>query len=292
MKLLVFGETGQVARELKRAAAERRIEGTFLSRAQADFDNPPELEDVLESVDADIVIIAAAYTAVDKAEDDKAAAFRINAEAPGAIAAACAARGLPLIHLSTDFVFDGAADRPYVEVDRPNPLSVYGASKLAGEKAVLDSGARAVILRTSWVFAGHGHNFVRTMLRLGETRPALDIVADQIGGPTPARDIAETLLTVAAALQEGAKGGVYHYQGGPPASWADFARAIFDAAGMATVVNDIPTGAYPAPAQRPAYSVMNCAKIMTDFGVPAPDWRKGAVEAVRDLLMQGEGVDQ
>lgn len=290
MRLLVFGETGQVARELARATRERRIEAKFLPRGEADFEKPESLPDIINSSDVDIVVNAAAYTAVDKAENDRMAAFRVNAEAPAVIAAACTARNLPLIHLSTDFVFDGTKDRPYTEDDRPNPLSVYGASKLAGEEAAQDSGVRAVILRTSWVFAGHGRNFLRTILRLGAAQSEINVVSDQIGGPTPARSIADAILVIAASLNEGGQGGLYHFQGAPPASWADFAREIFRASGLATVVNDIPTSAYPTPARRPACSVLNCARIAAEFNVAQPDWRKGVVDAVRNLSESDGGV--
>ncbi len=291
MKLLVFGENGQVAREIANAASIKEIDANFLSRAKADFNDPACVAGIIAASDADVIVNAVAYTAVDKAERDVETAFRVNAETPGMIVAACAKRDLPLVHISTDFVFDGEARHPYTEKCSPNPLSVYGASKLAGEKAVLGSSARVMILRTSWVFSAHGNNFVRTMLRLGAIRPELNVVADQIGGPTSARAIAGAILITAAQMKDGAKGGLYHFQSAPQTSWAGFARAIFDAAGMETIVNDIPASDYPTPAKRPAYSVLDCAKIYADFGISVPDWREDLADVVQALSTESDMPD-
>ncbi len=222
----------------------------------------------------DVVINAAAYTAVDKAEAEQDAAARVNAHAPGEMARAAKTVNAHFIHLSSDYVFDGQSETPYTETDAANPLNVYGQTKLAGEQGVLSANPQAIIIRTSWVFSEFGDNFVKTMLRLGAERNNLSIVADQIGGPTPARDIAKTLLAIAAKKHRGAPGdGLYHYQGAPTVSWAEFAGKIFDYAELSVAVAPIPTAQYPTPATRPLNTHLNCGKIERDFGVAMPDWR-------------------
>ncbi len=277
--LLIFGQTGQVAQELARRAPEAR----FLGRDQADLTRPDICAAVIRDLRPDCVINAAAYTAVDKAESDADTARLVNAESPGAMAQACADLCIPFLHVSTDYVFDGSGDLPWQPDDAKGPLGVYGATKLAGEDAVRAAGGQAAILRTSWVFSAHGNNFVKTMLRLGAERDRLTIVADQIGGPTPAGAIADALLRMAAAMQAGAKGGTYHFSGAPDVSWADFAREIFAQADLTPEVADIPTSAYPTPALRPHNSRMNCDSLMADFGIPRPDWRAGLAEVLAEL---------
>ena len=208
----------------------------------------------------------------------------INGEAPGAMAAACAGLGIPFVHISTDYVFAGNGTDPWAPGDATAPLGAYGRTKLAGERAVMAAGGASAILRTSWVFSAHGANFLKTMLRLGESRDRLTIVADQIGGPTPARAIAEACLTIADRLvAEPGKAGIYHFSGAPDASWADFAREIFACAGIACAVEDIPTTAYPTPAARPLNSRMDCSATEAAFGIPRPDWRAATADAVRAL---------
>lgn len=271
MKLLVFGATGQVSRELHRLAPA----ATFLSRAAADLADPAACAAVVAGADADVVINAAAWTAVDQAEACEAAATVVNGAAPAAMAQAAAARGIPFLHISTDYVFDGSGSRPWRPDDAPAPLGAYGRAKLAGEAGVQAAGGRFAILRTSWIFSAHGTNFVKTMLRLGRTRDSLAVVADQIGGPTAAGDIAAALLTMARAFQAGsAPSGVYHLAGAPDVSWADFAREIFAQAGCAVTVSDIPAAAYPTPARRPANSRLDCASTAATFGIRRPDWRQ------------------
>ena len=280
MKLLVFGKTGQVARELILQGSAHEI--TALGRDQADLSDPAACAAIVAQSDADAVINAAAYTAVDKAEEEEALATIINGNTPGAMARACAAKGVPFLHVSTDYVFDGTGETPWSPSDPVAPQNAYGRSKLAGEEAVRAAGGPYLILRTSWVFSAHGANFVKTMLRLSETRDHLTVVADQIGGPTAARDIARALLAIAPQL--GArKGGTYHFAGQPPVSWADFAREIFAKSGRKTRVTDIPTSDYPTPAKRPLNSRMGCADLTTDFGVAIPDWRASLDEVLRDL---------
>jgi len=287
MRILIFGENGQVARCLiEEAPAHEGVghEAAAMGRGAADLESPGAATAAVEGFAPDAVINAAAYTAVDKAEDDKAAAHRLNAAATGEIAAAANAAGAVFIHLSTDYVFDGTADAPYREDDAVNPLNVYGATKQAGEDAALDAHPDSVVIRTSWVFSEHGGNFVKTMLRLGEARDALTIVDDQIGGPTYARDIARAALTIAAKKHRGAPGnGLYHFQGAPAVSWAGFAEKIFEVAGLACAVAPIPTTDYPTPAQRPLRTVLDCARIERDFGVAQPDWRLGLRQTLTAL---------
>ncbi|SIT14331.1 dTDP-4-dehydrorhamnose reductase [Roseivivax lentus] len=277
--ILVFGQSGQVARELARAGGV-----TCLGRDACDAGDPGAIRAAIESHEPRAVINAAAYTAVDRAESEEDAAFALNAIGPGAMADACAASGIPLVHISTDYVFDGSGKTPWQPSDAVAPINAYGRSKLAGEEAVCAAGGTHAILRTSWVVSAHGANFVKTMLRLGAERDALNIVADQIGGPTPARDIAAACLSIAEQLiADPAKSGTYHFAGQPPVSWAEFARAIFDRAGLRCSVTDIPSRDYPTPAARPLNSRLDCAETETIFGLPAPDWRAGLDDILKEL---------
>lgn len=279
MKLLVFGRTGQVARELRRQA-----EVTALGRDEADLSDPEACARALRQSGADAVINAAAYTAVDRAEDEEALAQKINGEAPAAMAQAAAEAGLPFLHTSTDYVFDGSGRTPWTPSDTPAPQGAYGRSKLAGEQGVLAAGGQCAILRTSWVFSPFGGNFVKTMLRVGAERGAVSVVDDQIGGPTAAGDIAAALLGMARQMQRGnAACGLYHFSGAPDVSWAGFARAIFDMAGKDVAVIPIPSSDYPLPAPRPANSRLDCATLARDFGINRPDWRQGLRATLREL---------
>lgn len=281
MKVLVFGQTGQVAREIALAA---RSEGIILEthgRGTADFSMPDACAALVTRTDADAVINAVAYTAVDRAEQEEQTALCVNATTPGAIARACAARGLPLVHLSTDYVFDGAGSTAFAPDHPTAPLGAYGRTKLAGEQAVRAADGVHAIFRTSWVVSAHGSNFVKTMLRLGAEREALSIVGDQIGGPTPAADIARACLSAARQLCAApAKSGTYHLSGGPDVSWAEFARAIFAQAGVTCAVTDIPATDYPTPAARPLNSRLDNTATGQVFGLARPDWRAG----LRDIL--------
>ncbi|WP_187431729.1 dTDP-4-dehydrorhamnose reductase (plasmid) [Roseobacter fucihabitans] len=279
MNVLVFGQTGQVATELA------LFDGvTCLGRADADLTDPGACEAVIAATDADAVINAAAYTAVDKAEENRDTAMIVNAMAPTAMAAAAAARGIPFVHISTDYVFDGSGSAPWQPDAPTGPLGVYGASKLGGEKGVAAAGGTYAILRTAWVFSAHGNNFVRTMRRLGAERDALTIVGDQIGGPTPARDIAAACMKIARALHaDPSKSGTYHFSGAPDVSWADFAREIFAQSDLSVDVTDITTDQYPTPAKRPANSRLNCTTTTSAFGIERPDWRAGLAQVLADL---------
>ncbi|AUH65682.1 dTDP-4-dehydrorhamnose reductase [Paracoccus zhejiangensis] len=278
--LLVFGRSGQVARELQRRAPE----AMFLGREAVDLTDPAACAAVIAQSDCGAVINAAAYTAVDRAETDAETARLVNAEAPAAMARAAAAKGVPFLHVSTDYVFDGSGETARDETAPTAPLGAYGATKRAGEEAIAAAGGQWAVMRTSWVFSAHGANFVKTMLRLGAERDRLTIVADQIGGPTPAGDIATALLAMAGQMvADPQKGGLYHFAGAPDTSWADFARAIFRLSGLTTKVVDIPSSDYPTPARRPLNSRLDCHRITTDFGVARPDWQAGLAQVLAEL---------
>jgi dTDP-4-dehydrorhamnose reductase len=278
MRLLVFGKTGQVARELQRIAG-----AIYLGREEADLMHPAACAAAITASSADAVINAAAWTAVDKAETEEAAATVVNGEAPTAMAQAAAAKGIPFLHISTDYVFDGTGEQPFKPDHPTGPLGAYGRSKLAGELGVRAAQGPHLILRTSWVVSAHGANFVKTMLRLGKERESLNVVADQIGGPTPAVAIAQALITAAQAMIDGAPGGTHHFAGQPDTSWADFARAIMAEANLLCQINDIPTSEYPTPARRPLNSRLDCSAFTAAFGIPRPDWRDGLNAIVKEL---------
>lgn len=283
MKIAVLGQTGQVARELARlqTGADTLV---FLGREVADFTRPQDVLAALEAAAPGAIINAAAYTAVDAAEDNEALATQINGVTVGQIAGWAARRDIPFVQISTDYVFDGAGDRPRALDARPAPLGAYGRSKLAGEIATRVAGGRHAILRTSWVFSAHGTNFVKTMLRLGSARDALSIVSDQIGGPTAASDIAAATLAVARQLKANADlAGTYHFAGAPDVSWADFARAIFELAGLDVTVTDIPSADYPMPAARPLNSRLDCSTTTATFGIARPEWRAALDRVITEL---------
>ncbi len=278
--LLVFGRSGQVATELARLAPEAR----FLDRSNANLTDPDACARAIHAAAPRAIINAAAYTAVDRAETEPDLAGKVNADAPAAMARAARELGVPLVHISTDYVFDGSGSAPWAETDPTGPLGVYGASKLAGEQAIAAAGGQWAVLRTSWVFSAHGANFVKTMLRLGAERDELRVVADQHGGPTPAADIAAACLTMAQAMRgDGARGGIYHFSGTGDASWADFAREIMAQAALPCRITDIATADYPTPARRPANSRLDCAAIARDFSIVRPDWRAGLGKVLQEL---------
>jgi dTDP-4-dehydrorhamnose reductase len=279
--LLVLGAHGQVGRAVVALAQHRGAPHRALSRADCDITDQSALQAHIQP--GDFVINCAAYTAVDRAETDIGEAYRLNAVAPEQIAMVCAKAGAPLIHLSTDYVFDGAGSRPAKEDDVARPLSVYGRSKLAGEIAVRMGAPAHVILRTSWVFSPHGTNFVKTIRRIGGERAGLRVVDDQIGGPTAARDIAGAIVAIvdAAATPGFAPWGTYHFSGAPAVSWHAFARAIL--ADREAAVTATTTAEYAAPARRPTSSVLDCGRIGTVFGIMQPDWRPALAEVLRQL---------
>ncbi len=280
MTILVFGKTGQVATELQAQA-----DVTALGRDAADLSDPAACAAAIAAHAPGAVINAAAYTAVDRAEEEEAQATVINGAAPGAMARECAARGIPFVHISTDYVFAGDGTAPWTPADPVGPLGAYGRSKLAGERAIAEAGGQWAVLRTSWVFSAHGNNFLKTMLRLSESRDALSIVEDQIGGPTPADAIATACLTMARAMAaDDSKGGMHHFSGAPDTSWKGFAEEIFARAGKSVAVSGIPTADYPTPAARPLNSRMDCSALKAQFGIDRPDWRAGIDRALAVLL--------
>ena len=276
MSILVFGKTGQVACELQRLHPEF----TYLSRKEADLLNPDICAEAILAAKPSAVINAAAYTAVDLAEDEESLAYTINAEAPAAMAQACANLGVPFVHISTDYVFDGSGEMSRAPDAPTAPINAYGRTKLAGEEAIRSSGALHAILRTSWVFSAHGNNFVKTMLRLSETRDSLSIVSDQIGGPTPASAIAAACITLAQNLDES---GTFQISGAPSVGWAEFAREIFAQANRSVTATDIPTKDYPTPAARPLNSRLDCASLLSDFGVKQPQWKDELAKIISEL---------
>lgn len=283
--ILVTGGGGQVARALAAASGARDLR--VVGRPDFDFDRPDTLRAVLDAARPSLVVNAAAYTAVDQAEQEADAAFRANRDGPAALAAWCAAHGARLIHISTDYVFDGTKGAPYGEDDATSPTGVYGASKLAGEQAVLESGARALILRTAWVYAATGRNFVLTMLNAARRTDRLRVVADQHGCPTAAADLAAAILALADAW-DGEGGGLYHAAGSGATTWHGLAEAVFARAathGLARpTVTPIATGDWPTPARRPADSRLDCRRLARDFGVVLPAWQDSVARTVDAAL--------
>ena len=280
--VLVTGAKGQVGRELVRRGAAHGLAVTGRTRQELDVADAAAVRAAIEEVRPVCVLNAAAYTAVDRAETEAAAARTANAAGPEALARACQAAGVPLFHLSTDYVFDGAKKTAWREEDATSPLGVYGRTKEEGERLVRAACPRHLIIRVSWVFSAHGHNFVKTMLRLAKERDEVRVVADQHGCPTPAAAIADALLATAGRLARGAEipWGTYHFAGAPPTTWHGFAREIFTQAAELLRLEPprlvpISTAAYPTPAQRPAWSVLDCAKIRRLLRIPQPDWRQG-----------------
>jgi dTDP-4-dehydrorhamnose reductase len=287
VSILQFGATGQLAREM---LARGKGAVTALSRAVVDLADARAVEEAIVRSNADLVVNAAAYNAVDKAETEEAVAFAVNAEAPGAMARACAARGIPLVHVSTDCVFDGTKAGAWTEEDTPRPLGAYGRSKLAGERAVLESGADAVVLRTSWVFSPYGRNFLQIMLQLGRSQPQVRVVADQHGKPTCAGDMADFILAAAARLaaREAGLFGLFHFANPDATTRYDFAGAIFEGAGIETAMVPIPTSAFPTPAARPLNAVLDCTKLERTYGVRLRPWREGLADTL--AAMEAEGA--
>ena len=286
--IMVTGGAGQLATAMEQegGAVVRRV-----GRPAFDFDRPASIAEAVQAVQPTLVVNAAAWTAVDAAEAEPEAAGRANRDGPAALAAHCADAGIPLIHVSTDYVFDGTKGAPYTEDDPTNPTGVYGATKLEGEQAVLAACPHAVVLRTSWVYSAAGKNFVRTMLAAAQKNPRLRVVADQRGCPTAARDLAVAILAVAARLRDGWQdqyAGVFHAAGTGSTTWHGLAEALFeDAAGYghsAPAVDSIATADWPTPARRPPDSRLDCTKLSEVFDVRLPDWRGGLSRTVAELL--------
>ncbi len=287
LKLLVFGRTGQVGAALANHASPG-IHVTALGRETADLNDPAICAQIVATTDADVVVNAAAYTAVDTAEEDEMTAMAVNARAPGAMADATRRRQIPFIHLSTDYVFSGGGFEPWTERDLPAPINVYGATKRVGEQAVLGANPDSLILRTSWVFSTGGSNFVRAMLSAARRRGHLAVVDDQIGCPTPAETIAETILRLAPILTQGlARPGIFHYCGAPAVTWLGFAEQIFTASKVKSPkLTGIASADWPTPAARPNYSVLDCGRIQRTYGIEQPDWRAALGQVVSHLTAQ------
>lgn len=294
--VLITGGSGQLGHALSKLAATQDVAFEAVSRPQFDFDRPETLASCLAAVKPWMVINAAAYTAVDAAEENRAAAERANHTGPAHLAALCAELDIPIIHVSTDYVFDGRKGAPYTEQDAPNPCGVYGATKQAGEHAILASGAKAIILRTSWVYGAHGKNFARTMLSAARKTRSLRVVSDQLGTPTAASDLAATILHIVAWLRSGWREehrGVFHATGAGDTSWHGFATAIFEAAapfGLAPPeIAAIATADWPTPAKRPQDSRLDSTKLEAVFAWRLPHWRRTLPGIVEELL-QMDGV--
>lgn len=295
MRMVVTGREGQVVRSLIERTAGTGIEVICVGRPQLELAGPAaQIQSAIEAAKPDVLVSAAAYTLVDKAEAEPELAFKINRDGPGALAMVSRKLAIPMIHLSTDYVFDGSKSSPYVEDDPTAPTGTYGASKLAGEAAVLAENDNSAVLRTAWVYSPFGANFVKTMLRLAADRSEICVVADQTGNPTSALDIADAIVRVAANLcngQEREKRGVFHMTSATDASWAGFAEAIFDlsarAGGPSASVKRILTVDYPTAAKRPANSRLNSNKLGLAHGARLPDWHNSLKDVVLRLVQNG-----
>jgi len=291
MKILVLGCKGQLGRCLNDQLVNTDHEVIYTSREQIDIGDFEATKSKILEFSPDLIINATAYTAVDKAEENQKTANLINHLAVKNIADICNQLKCWLIHVSTDYVFDGNSNVPYKEDDETNPQGAYGETKLKGELAVKASGCKHIIIRTAWVFSEYGNNFLKTMLRLGTERNELSIVGDQIGCPTYAQDIARSIVEIIPQHNSRKDNGIYHYCGDQPCSWYDFANAIFDQAmahnlKIPSIVNSIETSAYPTPAKRPVFSVLDCSKIENDFGVHASNWHDGIGQVISKLKLE------
>lgn len=285
MKILVIGSTGQVASALARQAAGHDV--IRVGRPQIDLTHPAGIADIIGQVSPDVIINAAAYTAVDRAEDDIGAARALNETGPAALARSAEARGVPFLHISTDYVFNGLGGAPYAETADTAPLNVYGQTKADGEKAVLAANPDALIVRTSWVYAPEGTNFVRTMLQLAADRDALNVVEDQIGRPTEAHALADALLELSEHLRGGAAGGLLHIASTGEASWKHLAEAAISGAGLSTRVTGIPTSAYPTRARRPGDTRLDLSRARAEYGITLPDWRESLERCLEMMGVSG-----
>ena len=291
MRVLVLGCKGQLGRCLKDQLININYEVTYTSRDQIDIADFEDARIKISHVAPDVIINASAYTAVDKAENDKATADLINHLAVDNLATICFELGYWLIHISTDYVFDGYSKVPYLELDKTNPQGVYGHTKLDGELAIQSSGCKYLIIRTAWVFSEYGNNFLKTMLRLGAVRDELSIVGDQIGCPTYAHDLAKAIITMMTQVKaKSSASGTFHYCGDQLCSWYEFAEVIFEEARMSGLqtpglIHSIRTSDYPTVAERPGYSVLDCHKIRNTFGVNTSDWKLGVKKVISNFLL-------
>lgn len=284
MKILVTGSNGQLGSEIRELeSAYTHYEFLYTDVDELDITDESDVNQFFEFHNPDVVINCAAYTAVDKAETDEETAFLVNATAPGILARAAADSGAFIVHISTDYVYDGKNFRPYTETDKINPVSVYAKSKTAGEDAVQQAGGKAVIIRTSWLYSAFGTNFVKTMMKYGKERDILNVVADQIGTPTYAHDLAKAILDILPLAMTAEEIEVYHYSNEGVASWYDFAIAVHQLANITCQVNAIQTKDYPLPAERPFYSVLDKTKIKKRFAIEIPYWRDSVKNCIERL---------
>lgn len=287
MKIMITGSGGQLGSEIIKQARGPQVETLAMNHGDLDITRPDQTRSTIAELAPDMVINASAYTNVDGAETHTEAAYAVNRDGPANLAAACSALAIPLIHISTDFVFDGRKKTPYLESDPVSPLSIYGKSKAEGEAAVRTALQQHLIVRTSWLYSEHGHNFVKTMLNLGREREQLSVVADQYGCPTGAADLAGAILTMAKKIIAGDKirWGTYHYSGKGTTTWHGFAEAIFKLAASREKlkirqVKPITTDQYPLPARRPLYSSLDCGLILDQFGVQTMPWEQSLVTVI------------
>lgn len=272
--ILVTGSSGQLGSELKKTGFTALDEVFFTDVADLDITDKKAIEEYVRRNDIDTIVNCAAYTAVDGAEDEPEKAALLNTEAVKNLAEVANREGCLLIHLSTDYVFDGTASEPYTEKSLTNPQSVYGRTKLAGEQAIKKTGCLAIIIRTAWLYSEFGHNFVKTMLRLAQEKGELKVVADQVGTPTYAADLAAAIVRIVADENVADKTGIYHFSNEGECSWFEFAREIVQQAGIEATVEPLTTEQYPTKAKRPAYSVLDKTKIKREFGVEVPEWKE------------------
>jgi dTDP-4-dehydrorhamnose reductase len=291
MRILVTGSNGQVGWELSRGGARKDFHILALDRASLDITDQSAVNNELRASGPSVVVNAAAYTAVDQAESEPELAFAANRDGPAYLASACAEAGIPLIHISTDFVFDGKKQGPYLESDQISPLSVYGKSKAAGEVAVMERLREHIILRTSWVYGVQGSNFVKTMLRMGRERDIIQVVEDQYGCPTYAADLGDTIMRIAAQMGEDRQitWGTYHYCGKGMASWHGLAQEIFSLAKQYTslrvkTIEAISTAEYPTPAKRPLNSVLDCSLVEKTFNIHPKPWRESLARMIKRMF--------
>jgi len=290
MKVLLTGASGQLGREISKRGPARGLQIVAFDRQALDITDHRAVEQAVSDASVDVVINAAAYTAVDRAEAEPDLAFAVNRDGPAHLASACARASVPLLHVSTDYVFDGSKKGPYLETDQVSPLGVYGRSKAAGEEEIRNRLPEHVIVRTSWLYSIHGHNFVKTMLRLGAERRVLKVVADQYGCPTSAADLAGALLTIGQTIvhREAPPYGTYHYCGKGSTTWHGFAREIFTLARAhiplkVERLEPISTADYPTPAKRPPNSVLDCSILEKEFGIKRRPWPQSLADMIEEL---------
>ena len=278
MNIWITGAGGQLGRELQRRL--RRRKQVFATDLELDICDCAAVESFIEEHGIEVIVNCAAYTNVEAAEQDRELCYKINETGVKTLAQAAKKADAALVHISTDFVFDGSKDAPYSESDSPAPLSAYGASKLAGEKALRQAGCRGVIIRTAWLYSPYGKNFMKTMVALGSSRERVSVVCDQIGSPTAADSLADAIARIIPRIGE-RRGEIYHFSGRGACSWSDFAAAIMHCAGVGCQVVDIPSDEYPQKATRPKYSYLDCSRIKQEFGIEAEPWQSALERNMR-----------